>query len=586
MVAKEFRARLFTMLAEERRCSADERTVEAALSAAALEAKGQVLRDLKVTSKTKNGAVLCCGVNSSKFREGDSVILLTGHGQIKARIRSISDGGKRLDVACRSARLGKSQITMMESSDDVAAVFSIALAKLSAGAPGWWLLDVLAGSERGKRHLARPCRDSMEPLARQLCKESGLDVDARFHAALCRCLEQPRLFAIQGPPGTGKTVLLALVAEGLARQGLRVAVTAHTHQAVNNALSSIHGLFPKRRVAKLGSGVRREGLSDDIPCLILKDEFGGQDGKTVNATIFGITFAAATIELSIQQSLFAPHAVLIDEAGQLPLPYACSMGLMGASCYLLFGDDRQMPPVFRTDSSLNVDAVSIFVRFREHHPQHVVQLEVTHRLNEELCAAVSRVFYEGTGLAGLTPSPLARSRRLVLAGEHRHSVGACALYVNESLCWLDSPPGDSRETNGWEAMRAVEIIEAALAGGLAASDIAVIVPFRRQVALIRSMFSARLCDVVQLPIVDTVERLQGMTVELIVLSATAADPDYVSVIGDFLFSVNRLNVAVSRARTKAIVIGSSGLWDAIPMTMLGLDGQRVWKHFRDLARVI
>ena len=58
------------------------------------------------------------------------------------------------------------------------------------------------------------------------------------------------------------------------------------------------------------------------PCVILKDEFGSADGSTLDATVFGLTFASATIQLSVKQSLFAPHVVLVDEAGQLPLPYA------------------------------------------------------------------------------------------------------------------------------------------------------------------------------------------------------------------------------------------------------------------------
>lgn len=86
------------------------------------------------------------------------------------------------------------------------------------------------------------------------------------------------------------------------------------------------------------------------------------------------------------------------------------------------------------------------------------------------------------------------------------------------------------------------------------------------------------------PIADTVERLQGMTVDLIVVGATAADPGYVSAIGGFLFSVNRLNVSVSPARCKAIVLGSPGLWNAVPTTLGAPEGQRVWGRFRAVEK--
>jgi DNA replication ATP-dependent helicase Dna2 len=401
MASVDMRSRLLAILAEEDRLAGDERGIASALGDVALEAKGHALCGLNVSSTGMQSLLLRCRANTSRFREGDSVALISGNGTTKARIRMITDGGRCIQVACKSGNLDGTSITMRQSDDDVSEVFRIALLKLSTGAPGWWLLDVLDGTERGRRLLRRRRPEKCDDLATRLCADAHLAVDDRFIGALRSCLEKPRLLGIQGPPGTGKTVLLALAAEGLARQGLRVAITAHTHQAVNNALSTMHSLFPERRVSKLGNGARREGLSDDVPCVILKDEFGSQDSVALDSTVFGLTFASATIELSVKQSLFAPHAVLVDEAGQLPLPYAGSMGLMGASSYLVFGDDRQMPPVFRVDQGARDDAVSVFAQFRKHHPEHVVQLEVTHRLNEQLCAAVSRMFYEEAGLPAI-----------------------------------------------------------------------------------------------------------------------------------------------------------------------------------------
>ena len=581
--AAEFKAGLLGSLARERQLAADETANAAALSLAALEARGNALRNLEFAGESGSCLELRCPRNNSKFREGDTVVLSAGNGKVKARIRTISEGGRKLTVACRKPQDHEPPITMLESDEDVSAVFSMALKKLVPGAPGWWLLESLAGTERGKRLLEERREDSTEAAANVLREETGLDPGEAFHPALLRCLAGPRLLSVQGPPGTGKTYLLALAAEGLARQGRRVAVTAHTHQAVNNALSTIKKLFPGRRVVKLGGGIRREGLADEIPCVILKDEFGGNDAGTLDGTIFGLTFASATIELSLRQSLFSPHALLVDEAGQLPLACAAGMGMIGAGSHILFGDDRQMPPVFRTGSDCDPLAVSVFGHFRNLYPEHHCQLRVTHRLNDELCAIVSRVFYEEAGLAGIRPSRAAADRRLSLSGTPGVTAGATALRSSPSLVWIDSPGRNCRERNEWEAKMAVEIVEEALAGGIPSAGIAVIAPFRRQVALIRAMLSERLGSEGEPPIADTVERLQGMTVELVIVSATAGDPEYVSAIGDFLFSANRLNVSVSRARTKVIVLGSKGLWDALPTTISGLEGQRIWSRFREQA---
>lgn len=582
MTAAEQQARLIATLYDEERRTREQQSVKTALSQSALEAKGQALRNMKLLSSGRGKATLQCSANYSKFREGDTVSLAFGASSVKARIRMIRDGGRLFDLACNPGKLGDT-VTMLEYNDEIGAVFRMALAKLSPGTPGWWLLDVLAGSKRSDRLLRDNTGVPDDEMADQLCAEARLDADSMFKKAVAQCLTRPRFLAVRGPPGTGKTAVLSLVAEGLARKGLRVAVTAHTHQAVNNALSAIHQLFPARRICKLGTGIRRESLSADIAHSILKDEFGNGDTGILDTTIFGLTYASATIELSLKQSLFAPHVVLIDEAGQLPLPYAASMGLMGAGSYILFGDERQMPPVFQIPQGENPDAVSVFKRVNELHPQKIIQLAVSHRLNHQLCTAISRIFYEDVGLPGITSSHAAGNRTLEIGKPSADTPGSRALHHEKSLLWLESPAGDNRETNLWEAQRITEIIDAALIGGMTTAQLGVVVPFRRQVALIRKLLSGISSPDTPIPLVDTIERMQGITVDLVIVSATASEPGYISAIDDFLFSENRLNVAISRARCKAIIIGSEGLWQSIPTSLDGLNGQRVWHKIRDIG---
>jgi DNA replication ATP-dependent helicase Dna2 len=67
-----------------------------------------------------------------------------------------------------------------------------------------------------------------------------------------------------------------------------------------------------------------------------------------------------------------------------------------------------------------------------------------------------------------------------------------------------------------------------------------------------------------MPISDTVERVQTLTVDLVAISLAASDPDFVSEVAGFLSSTDRLNVAISRARTRVIVACSATLLDAMP----------------------
>jgi superfamily I DNA and/or RNA helicase len=103
---------------------------------------------------------------------------------------------------------------------------------------------------------------------------------------------------------------------------------------------------------------------------------------------------------------------------------------------------------------------------------------------------------------------------------------------------------------------------------------------------IRSHLQARLGERPTLPIVDTVERVQGQTVELVAISACASDRQYVSGLAGFLLSPNRLNVAASRARTKVVLTADPTVMEEIPTEYDALLAQKVWREFLDLAEVV
>ena len=66
------------------------------------------------------------------------------------------------------------------------------------------------------------------------------------------------------------------------------------------------------------------------------------------------------------------------------------------------------------------------------------------------------------------------------------------------------------------------------------------------------------------PFVDTVEKMQGQEADAVFVSYGVADPEYAALEADFIYSRNRLNVAVSRARTKSVVFLAQPLLDASP----------------------
>ncbi|MGA0059933.1 MAG: C-terminal helicase domain-containing protein, partial [Planctomycetota bacterium] len=121
--------------------------------------------------------------------------------------------------------------------------------------------------------------------------------------------------------------------------------------------------------------------------------------------------------------------------------------------------------------------------------------------------------------------------------------------------------------------------------GVRPPEIAVIAPFRAQVRLIRSALQkAGLGD--EELVVDTVERVQGQEREVILLSLAVGDPAASEARGTFFLTRNRLNVALSRARSKAIVIGSIGAFRALPMDPEGLAAASVLKSLLDHVKQI
>ena len=95
-------------------------------------------------------------------------------------------------------------------------------------------------------------------------------------------------------------------------------------------------------------------------------------------------------------------------------------------------------------------------------------------------------------------------------------------------------------------------------------DIGVVVPYRAQSRLIRSLIRRNLLDseIADRLVVDTVERMQGQEREVIIVSFATASAKFASQMADFLFQPQRLNVAVTRPRTKLILVGSHHMLEA------------------------
>ena len=360
--------------------------------------------------------------------------------------------------------------------------------------------------------------------------------------AVKMAMRRPSLAFVQGIPGSGKTHLLAVVARGYARRSKDVAVIALTHQAVNNALNKIRKVDSDIPVVKVGklfknldldeSVAQAETFLDYLAKRKSEGHFFGRLGHVV-----GMTFQAALYNLGKLKSPFIPQIVLFDEASQLPLTHAIAVGAFGCGSVIFIGDDVQMPPIYHEKLSRNRLSVSVFERIKALYPQNGQVLNVTYRMNSEIANFVGDRFYRPRGIQLLCSKHSAR----------RHLDSPVIEFIT---C---SSPG-ARDENGVEAAVAIDVVRRYLDSGMSSCRLAVITPYRRQVRMIHKLLVESYPGNPALPMVDTVERLQGQDVDVIIISFVTDDISFFNTQKSFLLNFNRLNVMFSRATSKVVVI--------------------------------
>ena len=369
------------------------------------------------------------------------------------------------------------------------------------------------------------------------------------------------LVLIQGPPGTGKTHVLGLAIRELVMRGKKVAVSAFTHQAINNVLLECADHVEIRDLAKIGSrtqapqgaGVERMRLHEKAGAYFRLKTVPDVTGLTQYAAFHPVSRALedGKVEAALPERF---DVLVFDEASQLTIP-AAVMAMVQADRFVFAGDHRQLPPVVSTVRPGLGPAVSVFQHLAEIAGHDSVLLDRTFRLNRALTEFPSREFYEGR----LEAAPIARERRLAGRFEGRY-----ARYLDPetpSTLVLVKHLGRGQESPE-EAALTAEIVATAVRGGVPVAEIAVIAPHRRQI--VRIVEALTLAGVQPLPLVDTVERIQGQERDLIVLSMTLSDPDALTSESEFLFLPNRFNVALTRARKKLILMASPAFFRALP----------------------
>jgi DNA replication ATP-dependent helicase Dna2 len=337
---------------------------------------------------------------------------------------------------------------------------------------------------------------------------------------------------VHGPPGTGKTYTLATIVRALVERDDRVLVSAFTNRAVDNALEALEeqGFTDVVRVGT-ESGVREDMQEYRLD---RAGEPATCAGRLQEAPVVAATTASCGSRALRTQAF---DVAVVDEAGQLTEPGTLAAVAL-ADRFVLVGDHNQLPPVVRAENDLQA---SLFERLIETYPDAGTLLDRQYRMAQRIQAFPSEEFYGGQ----LRPATgaVAGQRLADLPGVSPERLPE---RLRDGVVFVDPDGAETGNTNPTEADEVARIVDRYLAAGVDPDDVGVIAPYRAQVAEIGNRVPASVT-------VDTVDRFQGSSKEVIVVSFVATG----SLEGPIFEDYRRVNVALTRAKKALVLVGDA-----------------------------
>lgn len=544
----------------------------AVLSTKEREENHTCLRPLCVVSVNGPQIILRCGENPSRFREGDRVYV-NPDGTPPDEIH----GGYRMEWVSYDAATGAvcltpsfdsrripfpfemgSALMVDQGLDNLQDAVSDLLSALTPASPQRKVLD---------EFLSGALSDRLAPheVGIRNAVLSGWPLNEGQTTAFDQAIAHYPVSGIQGPPGTGKTRVLAALAAYYSLRGMDVLLSAVSHFAINHALNqcaaALHAAGSTGNVAKL-SRIKNGGLG--LPVMKLRNlrdlgERTGPHGTVVGMTPFLIPRQAPGGDFKV---------LLFDEAGQATLPLAL-VAMAHAKKTIFVGDHRQLAPITLATHHPEGQTPSAFGHLANQYPERLSMLTESYRLGPDLCSFSSQTWYGGKLVShpDRVASPWAIPSPHLLLG---HPILDPAL----PSVWVEVPHQYRLKYCDEEAEIVVQCLVKLKEAGVDGSAIAVLVPFRGQQNRIHWHLHKRFGrdPFLQDLLVDTVDRLQGQERDVVFYSLTMSDPLRLSRIADFFFDPGRLNVALTRARFKRVILGSPLIFEAKPPHLDGLFG--------------
>jgi predicted RecB family nuclease len=384
------------------------------------------------------------------------------------------------------------------------------------------------------------------------------------------------VLAIQGPPGAGKTFTGAQMICALVGQGRRVGVIATGHRVIRNLLDAV----ARSAAARGQSDVRLAHRKEEPDEASLVREIGDNNAALDAIASGEVNVLGGTAWLWARPEFAKSVDVLfVDEAGQMSLANALAV-TQAARNLVLLGDPQQLeqPKKGTHPEGVGVSALQHLIGPHATIPTgRGIFLPETWRLSPTIATFTSEVFYEGR----------LRAKR----GLERQTLVGTA-FAGEALWAVDVQHEGNRNACDEEVAAVDQLVAALVAPGsrwidesgreadLTGGDILVVAPFNAHVGRLAERLAPRGVAI------GTVDRFQGQEAPIVIYSMATSSPEDAPRGLEFLYSLNRLNVATSRARCAVFVVASPRLFAPDCKTPRQIALANALCRYRELATII
>lgn len=379
---------------------------------------------------------------------------------------------------------------------------------------------------------------------------------------------------IQGPPGTGKTYVSSQSILALIRQGKRVAVTSNSHKAIDNLLLAVAARARETKFAL--EAIKKGGFDDALHRCGIEATDDNNDSRLTSYPLVGGTAWLFAREEHDQ----AFDYLFVDEAGQVSLANAIAAGA-AARNLVLVGDPMQLSQPTQGVHPGESGLACLEFLLAGHttvSAERGIFLPTSRRMHPQICRYVSDLVYDSR----LSSEQKTANQRMVIDTELPR------LPETGIVFWGIQHQGNSQSSME-EARLIASLVDRLCSGSFTdrdqntrrmdISDILVVSPYNAQVNLLKRTVRARAR-------VGTVDKFQGQEAPVCIVSMATSTAAEMPRNIEFLFSRNRLNVAVSRAQALVIVVASERLLEVPCRTIEEMKLVNALCALRDYASIV